>query len=534
MSAGPQTIADAAHTITLQVARQSDPDGNGIVLRPTAILEGQTTPGAVVQLDRNADGTYERSTRADMSGRFAFRVGLAIGRIPFRVQIRGGSGPQTQADIQVTRGDVVIAWNKTLLDAVRADATGPPQAARAMAMTQIAVYDAVGAAIGRASPRGPAPPAAAAQAAHRVLSGLFPAQRATFDASLAESLASIPHGCDRALGRRLGAAAGDAMLASRVKDGSDVVVDYNPGSEPGNWVPTPPGYQPPLAPQWPGVRPFVMSSGSQFRPGPPPALTDPEYTAAYNEVKAVGGVVSDIRTTDQTELAKFWADLPGMTFTPPGHWNQIAQDAALHRRFGLARNARLFAMLNAALADAGISCWDAKYHYDFWRPVTAIHAGDQDGNPETIGDPNWMPLWDTPNFSAYTSGHSTFSGAAQVVLESFFGRDFAFSDRGDPSLGLPERRFSSLAQAAEEAGMSRIYGGIHFQFDNVEGLRSGRELGAYVVSHFGRRMGGLAFAALRRFGLTRRAVGCEAEIVDGSVKVVRDLRSDTEKSRSSS
>lgn len=472
--------------LTVDVGRRSDPDGNGIVLSGTAILSGRTTPGSLVRLDRDADGTFERATRADESGRFTFRVGLTMGQTPFRVQARDASKRLGTAEIEVTRGDVVIAWNETLLNAVRADSTAPPQAARAMAMTQIAVLNAVQAA-GVSSPRGASPAAAAAQAAHRVLAGLFPDQLTTFDAALAESLATIPVGRGRALGRRLGGGAGDAMLAARADDGSAAIVPYVSGSSPGDWIPTPPRYLAPLAPQWPGVTPFVLASGDQFRPGPPPALTDAEYAAAYNEVEAVGGAVSSVRTADQTEIAEFWSDLAGMTFTPPGHWNQIAQEASLRRGLGLARNARLFATLDAALADAAISCWDAKYYYDFWRPVTAIRDGDADGNPATAGDPTWTPLWPTPNFSSYTSGHSTFSGAAQVVLESVFGDDFAFTDAGDPALGLPERRFVSFEQAADEAGVSRIYGGIHFAFDNASGLLSGRQVGGYVVAHFDER-----------------------------------------------
>lgn len=229
-----------------------------------------------------------------------------------------------------------------------------------------------------------------------------------------------------------------------------------------------------------------MEDGAQFRPSPPPALDGAEYAAAYNEVKAVGGRVSTVRTEDQTALAEFWSDVPGTTFTPPGHWNQIAQDASLKGGLGLLGNARLFAILDAALADAGICCWDAKYAYNLWRPVTAIRRGDADGNAETTADPSWTPLWGTPNFPAYTSGHSTFSGAAQVALESVFGESFAFRDAGDPSLGLEARQFDSFAQAAEEAGMSRVFGGIHFRFDNVLGLENGRTVARLVVDRFSR------------------------------------------------
>ena len=172
-----------------------------------------------------------------------------------------------------------------------------------------------------------------------------------------------------------------------------------------------PDFLPPLLPQWPNVTPFAMTSGSQFRPAAPPALDSAEYAANVDEVMRLGGLNSTTRTADQTAIALFWAD-GGGTFTPPGHWNQIAADVSLERGNTLAERARLFALLNIALADAGISAWDAKYAFDLWRPIDAIRRGDTDGNDATIADPTWTPLLKTPPFPTYTSGHSTFSGAA--------------------------------------------------------------------------------------------------------------------------
>jgi hypothetical protein len=226
-----------------------------------------------------------------------------------------------------------------------------------------------------------------------------------------------------------------------------------------------------------------MTSPSQFRPGPPPALSSAEYAKAYNQVKLYGGIDSKLRTPDQTAFAKFWADLPGQTFTPPGHWNQIAEVAALSKRLSLADEARMFALLNTALADAGISCWNTKNFYDLWRPVTAIRDGSSDGNPLTVADNTWTPLWATPAFSSYTSGHATFSAAAASVLDSVFGSKFAFTSTGDPTLGLAARHFKGFNQAADEAAASRMYGGIHFSFDNATGLQVGTKLGHYVLKH---------------------------------------------------
>jgi membrane-associated phospholipid phosphatase len=229
-----------------------------------------------------------------------------------------------------------------------------------------------------------------------------------------------------------------------------------------------------LLPGWGRVPCFAIAGPASFRPPPPPAVGTPEYTAAYREVAALGRADSPVRTRDQTEVAFFWADGDG-TVTPPGHWNRIAQAVAADRRLTLPEAARLFAALNAALADAAVVCWECKYHFDVWRPVTAAR--------ET--DPTWAPLLPTPPFPAYTSGHSSFSGAAAAALATFFGTDevaFATTSDGLPGVTRAFRRFSA---AAEEAGMSRVYGGIHWQFDNTAGLQCGRAVGAEAARRFG-------------------------------------------------
>lgn len=393
-------------------------------------------------------------------------------------------------------GDVVLQWNDVLLDAIRAERTAPPYAARNMAIVHTAVYDAVNAIGGGSTPyldgrRGPkdaAPEAAAAAAAHGTLVALYPARKAAFDAALASSLAVVPNGSGENKGVALGRSVAQHALASRRNDGADAVVAYTPGTEADDWQPTPGAFAPALLPQWPAVKPFAMKSGDQFRPDGPPDITSPEFAAAFEEVKALGGVGSAIRTSEQTEIARFWADGAG-TATPPGHWNVIAQDVAEARGNTLAENARLFAALNVALADAGIASWDAKYAFDLCRPVTAIRnageggPGDADGNPDTVADPAWTPLIATPPFPAYTSGHSTFSGAGAAVLGAFFGDDVTFTTTSE---GLPgvSRSFDSFSGAAVEAGMSRIYGGIHWSFDNTDGLFAGRAIGELVSDRF--------------------------------------------------
>ncbi|TAE98199.1 MAG: phosphatase PAP2 family protein [Oscillatoriales cyanobacterium] len=368
--------------------------------------------------------------------------------------------------------------------------TVTPVASRNMAMVHAAIYDAVNSITKKYSPyrvnidapAGASEEAAAAAATYRTLLSLYPAQSIKFDAAYASSLAKIPDGKSKQDGIAIGQQVAEKIISWRSTDGASKVVPYTPKTEPGSWVPTPPALAASLAPQWPDVTPFAMTSGSQFRPSGPPALDSAKYAEELNFVKEIGKVDSLTRTPDQTAIAKFWANGAG-TFTPPGHWNQIASEASALTGTSLEDSARLFALLNIAEADAAISCWDAKYQYNFWRPVTAIRQADTDNNPNTTADPLWTPLLITPPFPEYTSGHSTFSGAAEPVLNSVFGSDFGFADKGDKSVNSL-RTFDNFAQAADESGMSRLYGGIHFMSANVDGLSAGRNIGNYVVQNF--------------------------------------------------
>lgn len=384
--------------------------------------------------------------------------------------------------------DVVQQWNTELLSAVRTQATPPPKAARNLAMAHAAMFDAVNAITGThnayrftaAGGAGASQEAAAAAAAHRVATQVFPGLNAAFDARLNAQLAAIPDSPSKSAGIAIGHSIADQMVSWRSTDGSGASVTYTPSNDPGRWRPTPGGALSPVLPQWPGVTPFAMNAGSQMRPPPPPALDSAEYTTAFNQVKIWGARDNSPRSTEQTQIARFWAQ-GGGTSTPPGMWNQIAAELGDQQGHSLADNARMFAMLNVALADAGIACWDAKYLYDTWRPVTAIREAHTDGNADTIADPNWTPLLTTPSFPEYTSGHSTFSSAAATVLANFFGTDAMSFTIGSDGLPGVERSFSSLWGAAEEAGMSRIYGGIHFWFGNSNALACGQEIGNLVA-----------------------------------------------------
>lgn len=392
---------------------------------------------------------------------------------------------------QMLAADMVIQWNKILLDAIRTVKPPPPAGARAMAMTSLAVFDAVNSVEGKytsyltkvSTSLATSKEAAVAQAAYQVLSALFPSYQSNLDAQLAASLNTISDGAAKTAGITLGNTVANAYITSRATDGSGNVVTYTPGTDPGDWEPTPPAFADPLLPQWPQVKPFAMKSGSQFRPKSPPSLTSAAYARDLNQVLDLGSATSTTRTADQTDIAKFWAGGAG-TATPPGQWNMIAQEVSEMKCLTLGENARLFAMLNMALADAGISAWDAKYAYNLWRPITAIQNADLDGNAATTKDATWAPLLTTPPFPTYTSGHSTFSGAAAAALGAFFGTDeVSFVARSEVS-GVADRGFTSFREAAEEAGISRIYGGIHFNFDNVEGLAAGDKIGQLVASKF--------------------------------------------------
>lgn len=387
--------------------------------------------------------------------------------------------------------DVVTDWNTAALSAIRNNRTAPPRSARALAMMHVAMCDAVNCisrtyeayVVHSAVPASASQEAAANAAAHRVLRALFPTDAPAFDALHAANLDAIPNGPQKNSGEAWGECVGDQILAWRANDGADAMVPPPAGTGPGSWVPTPPGFAPYLLPQWALVTPFAMTSSSQFRPPGPPALDSAEWAAHYNEVKALGAAVGSARTPEQTEIALFWADGAG-TETPPGHWNHIAQDVAAARGNTVEQNVRLFALLNMALADAAICAWDAKYTFNFWRPVTAIRAGDTDGNPATEPDPAWSSLIATPPFPDYVSGHSTFSGAAATVLAMFYGTDDIAFTTGSDFLPGVLRSFNSFSAAALEAADSRLYGGIHFRSANEDGLVSGGALGEWTFRQY--------------------------------------------------
>jgi hypothetical protein len=379
---------------------------------------------------------------------------------------------------------VVLDWNTIMMSTL---ATQNPFAqARFAAITETAVFEAVNAITGDddpylgtvTAPPGASAEAAAAGAAHGVLTNYLPASAASLDAALVTSLAAIPDGQAKDDGVAVGEAAAAAMIADRTNDGSAPPQFYTPTStDPGQWQLTP-GCTAGVFLHWRELKPFGVLRTDQFRPGPPPALTSGLYTKVYNEVKTVGAVDSTVRPQDRTDLARYFA-----VASAPHVWNQAARQVSAAEERSLSENARTFALLNMALSDGLASVMEAKYHYVFWRPYTAIRAGDTDGNPRTDPDPTWEPLISTPCFPGYPSAHAVASYAARKIAEKTLGSgtiDITLSHPGVPDVTLHYTRFSQITDDIDDA---RVFGGIHFRSDQDVGGKQGRDIGGYVYHH---------------------------------------------------
>lgn len=383
--------------------------------------------------------------------------------------------------------DPVILWNNQALEAIRQDKTEGPIAARNLAILHAAIFDAVNSIEGTYMPyRASLDRSSDADiniaitaAAHRVLSKLYPKQSSNFDTLLLQQYNAVPESRRKKEGIRIGREVAVQLIQWRQTDRSDQKGQYYFSRKAGDWIPTSQFKEQPLLPLWGEVNPFCIKPLSRFSVDKPPKLRSEQYADDVERVYQWGGEDSSRRTPEQTQIAYFWADGPG-TATPAGHWNEVAQGMALKRRYSVSQNARLFALLNLAMADAGITCWRCKYEYRRWRPLTAIHYADTDGNPRTRKDEDWEPLLGTPMHPEYVSAHSSFSGAAEAILTAFFGTDAAVRVPSEAQ-GIDDRTFQTIHAAAEEAGESRIYGGIHFPSGNENGLKLGRQVGAFVL-----------------------------------------------------
>jgi hypothetical protein len=398
------------------------------------------------------------------------------------------------------RADTVTDWNETASTAIVGTAGQPPPVSvLSFAMVQGAVYDAVNAIDRRHRPYLIEPAArptdskdaAAATAAFRVLVALFPSQQATLQARYDSSLAAIADGPPggKAAGIAVGEQAAAAMLAARANDGRFGPFTPVIGTTPGAWRPTPPLFAPDPAPWVGNVRPFLVPRADRLRSDGPNALTSRAYARDLNEVKRVGSLTSTSRTADETDAAIFWQDHAFAL------WNRVFRTVSADRGLPIADSARLFAMENLAAADAAIGCWNDKYHWNSWRPITAIREADSDGNPATTADPTWTPLFDpatpvaappalvTPPFPEHPSGHNCAGGAIVRTLENFFGTDrIGFSVHSNKS--GTTRTFDRLSDALRENINARVWAGIHFRTADVQGARLGNKVADYLHRHF--------------------------------------------------
>src|SRR5712691_7463110 len=403
-------------------------------------------------------------------------IALGVGTASAAATITTGNNKTAAAPAGGASGAIVVDWNQQLLQIVLTPGAQPATVhpTRSFAILHAAIYDSVVSItkdgppylFSVPAPRGARVDAAAAQAGHDTLAALYPNLNsklsAAVDQLLAGELAAIPDAAAR-------------LVAARANDRSAATPPpFVAGTQPGDFGPVPPAFAAPVFTGWANVTPFVLESARQFRPEPEPAVTSPAYATALNEVKSLGQNTSTARTADETVAAKFWAGPIWNT------WNEIADDAALAHHTNLETTARLFAVLNVTFADGVIAFYDAKYHYLIWRPVTAVRLGDTIGNPAITGDPTWTPLATTPADPSYPGAHSVISAAGASVLSSFFGKDDQIQVTSDVMKGTV-RTFDSYQAVMTEAGLSRIFAGVHTRLDHESGLELGRDVAQLVL-----------------------------------------------------
>lgn len=389
--------------------------------------------------------------------------------------------------------DPVPAWSLVAWQAIAAEGghQDPLAASRLLAMLHLAMHDAVNAAAPRFAVHalerrdpGADPAMAAAAAAHGVLLAAFPAQRDALGREFAKTGMEAGRGAASTRGEALGAAAAEAILAARAQDGAARRMRYGTLTHLGAYRFTP-GVEALLAPHWGRVRPFALAAPDQFRAPPPPPVESAAYARDLEEVRRIGGRLAAERSPAQTRIAHFWQECPTIG------WNRIARLAARAHGLDMWEGARLFALLNMALADAAIAAWDSKLHHDSWRPVTAIRLADVDFNAGTTGDPGWEPLLPTPPMQGHPSAQAALGAAAAAVLAGLFGDGMRFALASGTALAEePVRRFPGFRAAAQEAAESRILAGLQFRFAAMAGLELGGQVGRRVLASQLRPLGG--------------------------------------------
>ncbi|WP_435005712.1 vanadium-dependent haloperoxidase [Tundrisphaera lichenicola] len=469
------------YAISAQISPANDPSGSGHVFQSAISVNGQAQPYSTVWLAQGPRGYFTNVAQADSSGNYSFNAQVPKGQSEIRVFAKNTSSQYSNVTkLEVIRANPIVSWDSVALRAIQNASLSAPEASRSLAIVHLAQYDAVAAvqfpkgaySVQVAAPKGASADLAASAAARTVLVALFPSQSNYFNQVMDQVVAGSPKKAATQNGIELGDKVARATLATRLEDGSAVESNHAPSALPGLWRPTPPEDASALLPAWGAVKPFVLSSGSQFRPDAPPAVGSNLYDQALAQVTSLGQDSSSTRTTDQSDAARNWSDGPG-TITNPGHWNKIAEDLALTRKGSLGRDARLFAMLDVAMADAGIAAFDAKYAFSTWRPISAIQQTD----------PTWTPYLNTPATPSYVSDHAAFGSAAAQVLSTVFGAKTSFTDTLYASTGA-QRKFPSFAAAALENGQSGIWAGNSFSYDVQQGMSVGDKVGGFVVTRF--------------------------------------------------
>jgi hypothetical protein len=378
------------------------------------------------------------------------------------------------------RADMITHWNAKAEAIAIEKRTMPPPNARIMAILHVAMFEAVNAIDKRYAPyrlalsadKSVSRDAAAAAAAHTVLTVVHPDQQASLDVALKASLAAIAEGDAKTNGVELGKQAGAEILALRAKDGMTAPESYRPHTQPGVYVPT----VVPLGSTVGAATPWALEKGSQFRPAPPPALDSQVWTDDLNEIREMGGRASSKRSAEQTDIGRFWF------VTGPQAWNPIVRQLAAAKKLDLVDSARLFALVSMATSDSFIAVFDAKYHYNFWRPVTAVRNADRTGNKATPRDASWSPLGDTPMHPEYPCAHCISSSAAGAVLTRLFGDDIAEVSMTSATAPGVTRKWTRIRDYTAEVSLARIVAGFHYRFSTKVGEDMGRKIGELTAA----------------------------------------------------
>ena len=398
-----------------------------------------------------------------------------------------------QAAQPATDEDVVVQWNRVLTETVRTPGQHPAtiMPVRSYAIMHAAMFDAANSIDGTYTPyltevptsRNASVEAAAAQAAHDVLVSLYPTRASVFASELAISLEGIDQ-YPAQLGIRVGHQAASQILAARANDGwTAVPPSYNLPTTPGNWQPVPPTNTSATFTHYPSVQPFAISSATQFAPAPPPLINSARYAADLNEVKEIGSATSTTRTADQSQVARLWANV-GTPTNFLNVWNNVARTVSHERNLTVVEKARLFALTNIALHDALQTTFTSKFQHGMWRPLTAIRRADEDGNADTVADAGWSSLIGAPPYPSYAGNMAAIGTSQATVLALFFGRDDIAYQHTWEGAGGATRSYTGFNAMANEQERARVWGGIHFTFDNVAGQSVGRNVGSYVFQNF--------------------------------------------------